>query len=171
MHYTCDMKTGSSGPDLLQLYPFFIFRYFDMHLFCVNFLSKISPELLYLETWNFVHMTSMTSCIVGKKIRANGPGPLELFPFVVLAFKFCIFLNNFYTGFQILIKFILHIHLYALHMWYENRVFRARFITVISLFYISLFWYAFILCQFFVKDISRTTLPRNLKLCTHDKYD
>ena len=49
------------------------------------FVSKISQELLYLETWNFVHMTSMTSCIVGKKIRAMGPGPLELFPFVVLA--------------------------------------------------------------------------------------
>ena len=30
-------------------------------------------------------MTSMTICIVGKKIRAVGPGPLELFPFVVLA--------------------------------------------------------------------------------------
>ena len=30
-------------------------------------------------------MTNMTSCIVGKKIRAMGPGPLELFPFVVLA--------------------------------------------------------------------------------------
>ena len=30
-------------------------------------------------------MTSMTSCIVGKKIRAMGPGPFELFPFVVLA--------------------------------------------------------------------------------------
>ena len=30
-------------------------------------------------------MTSMTSCIVGKRIRAMGPGPLELFPFVVLA--------------------------------------------------------------------------------------
>ena len=30
-------------------------------------------------------MTSMTSCIVGKKIRAMGPGPLELFSFVVLA--------------------------------------------------------------------------------------
>ena len=30
-------------------------------------------------------MTSMTSCIVGKKIMAMGPGPLELFPFVVLA--------------------------------------------------------------------------------------
>ena len=29
-------------------------------------------------------MTSMTSCIVGKKIRAMGPGPLELFPIVVL---------------------------------------------------------------------------------------
>ena len=27
----------------------------------------------------------MTSCILGKKIRAMGPGPLELFPFVVLA--------------------------------------------------------------------------------------
>ena len=27
----------------------------------------------------------MTSCIVGKKIRAMGPGPIELFPFVVLA--------------------------------------------------------------------------------------
>ena len=27
----------------------------------------------------------MTSCIVGKRIRAMGPGPLELFSFVVLA--------------------------------------------------------------------------------------
>ena len=59
----------------------------------------------------------MTSCIVGKKIKVMGPGPLELFPFVVLAIKFCIFLN------------------------------------------------------FFVKDISGTTLPRNLKFCTHNKYD
>ena len=61
-------------------------------------------------------MTSMTSCIVGKKIRAMGPDPLELFPFVVLAIKFCIFLK-------------------------------------------------------FVSDISGTTSPRNLKFCTHDKYD
>ena len=37
MHFTCDMKTEASGPGLLQLYPFFIFRYFDMYLFCVNF--------------------------------------------------------------------------------------------------------------------------------------
>ena len=29
-------------------------------------------------------MTSMTSCIVGKKIGAVGSGHLELFPFVVL---------------------------------------------------------------------------------------
>ena len=57
----------------------------------IYFVSKISQELLYVETWNFVHMTSMTSCIVGKKIRAMGPGPLELYPFVVLAIKFCIF--------------------------------------------------------------------------------
>ena len=61
-------------------------------------------------------MTSMTSCIVGKKVRAIGPGPLELFPFVVLAITFCIFLNYFYTDFQILMKFILHIHLYALNI-------------------------------------------------------
>ena len=61
-------------------------------------------------------MKSMTSCIVGKKIRAMGPGPLELFPFVVLAILMAM---------------------------------------------------AFI-C---VKGISGTTLPRNLKFCTHDKYD
>ena len=61
-------------------------------------------------------MTSMTSCIVGKKIRAIGPGPLELFPFVVLAILMAM---------------------------------------------------AFI-C---VKDISGTILPRNLKCCTHDKYN
>ena len=30
-------------------------------------------------------MTSMTSCIVGKKIRIMGPGSSELFPFVVPA--------------------------------------------------------------------------------------
>ena len=61
-------------------------------------------------------MTSMTSCIVGKKKRAMGPGPLELFPFVVLAILLAM---------------------------------------------------AFI-C---VKDISGTTLPRNLKFYTHDLYD
>ena len=61
-------------------------------------------------------MTSMTSSIVGKKIRAMGPGPLELFPFVVLAIELCIFLNNFYTRFRILIKYILHMHPYALHL-------------------------------------------------------
>ena len=60
-------------------------------------------------------MISMTSCIVGKKIRAIGLGPLELFSFVVL---------------------------------------------------VILMAMAFI-C---VKDISGTTLHRNLKFCTHDKY-
>ena len=29
-------------------------------------------------------MTSMTSCIVGKKIGAMGRGPLELFPFFLI---------------------------------------------------------------------------------------
>ena len=75
----------------------YVMGVYSFCLFCVSvcqsvslsvniyFVSKISQELLYLETWNFVHMTSMTSCIVGKKIWAMGPGPLELFPFVVLA--------------------------------------------------------------------------------------
>ena len=84
------MKIGASGPGLLELYPFVIFHYF---------LLKISLEILYLQTSTFVHMTSMTSCIVENKIRAIGPGPLELFPFIVLAIKVCIFLNNFYTCF------------------------------------------------------------------------
>ena len=103
MHYTCDMKTGASGPGLLELYPFFIFCYFDMHLFCVNSVSKISHELLYLETCNFVYMTSMTSCVVGKKIRATCPGPLQLFPFVVLAVVMAMaficqrYLRNYFT--------------------------------------------------------------------------
>ena len=39
MHYTCDMKIGASGPGLLELYPFFIFHYFDMHLFSVKDIS------------------------------------------------------------------------------------------------------------------------------------
>ena len=70
------------GPGPLELFPFVgLALLMSMAFTCV----KDSQELLYLETWNFVHMTSMTSCIVGKKIRAMGPGPIELFPFVVLA--------------------------------------------------------------------------------------
>ena len=53
---------------------------------------------------------------MGKKIRAMGPGPLELFPFVIQA------------------------------------ILMAMAFTC-------------------VKDISETTLPRNLKFSTHDKYD
>ena len=52
-------------------------------------MSKISQELLYLESWNFVHMTNMTSYIVGKKIGAVGSGHLELFPFAVLVICVC----------------------------------------------------------------------------------
>ena len=83
-------KIRAMGPGPLELFPFVVLAI----KFCIflNFVSKISQELLYLQTWNFVHMTSMTSYIVGKKIRAMGSGPLELFPFVVLAIKFCIFI-------------------------------------------------------------------------------
>ena len=61
---------------------------------CIYFLLKISQEILYLQTSTFVRMTSMRSCIVENKIRGIGPGPLELFPFIVLAIKLCIFLNG-----------------------------------------------------------------------------
>ena len=56
----------------------------------------------------------MNSCIVEKEIGAIGPSPSELFPFVVLAFKLYIFVYNFYTCFQILFEFILHMHIYIL---------------------------------------------------------
>ena len=88
-------KQGLQG----QVYYSYIPFLYIVILICIYFVSKISPELLYLETWNFVHMTSMTSCIVDNVIRAIGPGPLELFPFIVLAIKLCIFLNNFYACF------------------------------------------------------------------------
>ena len=62
----------------------------------IYFVSKISQEQLYLESWNLVHMTSMTSCIVGKKIGAVGSGHLELFPFVVLAV--CVWVNIYFVS-------------------------------------------------------------------------
>ena len=62
----------------------------------IYFVSKISQELLYPESWNFVHMTSMTSCIVGKKIGAVGSGHLELFPFVV--FSVCLWVNIYFVS-------------------------------------------------------------------------
>ena len=69
------------GPGPLELFPFVVLAI----LMAMAFICVKDISVTYLETWNFVHMTSMTSCIVGKKIRAMVPGPLELFPFVVLA--------------------------------------------------------------------------------------
>ena len=74
------------GPGPLELFPFVVLAI----QFCVKDVSGTTlPKNLKFST----HDKLMTSCIVGKKIRAMGPGPLELFPFVVLAIKFCIFLN------------------------------------------------------------------------------
>ena len=95
MHYTCDMKIGASGPGLLELYPFVIFHYFDMHLFS---LKDISGNTLN-SNFNFCTHDKYDELFVENKIRAIGPGPLELFPFIVLAIKLCIFLNNFYVCF------------------------------------------------------------------------
>ena len=82
------------GTRPLELFPFVVLA------ICVwvniYVVSKISQELLYLESWNLVHMTSMTSCIVGKKIGAVGSGHLELFPFVVLAI--CVWVNIYFVS-------------------------------------------------------------------------
>ena len=68
------------GPGPLELFPFVVLAILMAMVFiCVKDISGTTLPR------NFVHMTSMTSCIVGKTIRAMGPGPLELFPFVVLA--------------------------------------------------------------------------------------
>ena len=87
-------KIGAVGSGHLELFPFVILA------ICVwvniYFVPKIFQELLYLESWNLVHMTSMTSCIVGKKIGAVGSGHLELFPFVVLAF--CVWVNIYFVS-------------------------------------------------------------------------
>ena len=82
-------KIGAVGSGHLELFPFVVF---SVCLWVnIYFVSKISQELLNLESWNFVHMTSMTSCIVGKKIGVSGSGHLELFPFVV--FSVCLWVN------------------------------------------------------------------------------
>ena len=79
-------KIGAVGPGSFELFPFVVSVCLCVSLSVnIYFMSKISQELLYLETWNFVNITSMTSFIVGKKIAAVGLCPLELFPFVVLA--------------------------------------------------------------------------------------
>ena len=71
-------KIGAVGPGHLELFLFVVLT------ICVwvniYFVLNISQELLYLECWNFVHMTSMTSCIVGKKIGVIGPGPYSYLP-------------------------------------------------------------------------------------------
>ena len=77
---------------------------YSFRLFCVSvclwvniyFVSKISQELLHLESWNLVHMTNITSFIVGKKIGAVGSGHLGLFHFVVLAI--CVWVNIYFVS-------------------------------------------------------------------------
>ena len=89
-----EKKIGAVGSGHLELFPFVVLA------ICVwvniYFMSKISQELLYLESWNLVHMTSTTSCIVEKKIGAVGSGHLELFPFVVLAI--CVWVNIYFVS-------------------------------------------------------------------------
>ena len=80
---TVGKKIGAVWSGHLELFPFVVLAIcVSKHLFCVKDFSRTTvPRILKFCT----SMTSMTSCIVGKKIGAMGPGPLELFPFVVLA--------------------------------------------------------------------------------------
>ena len=98
----CDIKIGAKGSGWKELCPLLSCQFYVY----IYFVSKVSQELLYLETLNLVQMTSMTSCIVEKKIGGMGPSRLELFPFVVLAIEIHIFINNFYTLCLTLIKFM-----------------------------------------------------------------
>ena len=156
-------KTRAMGPGPLELSPFVVLA------ICVwvniYFVSKISQELLYLQSLNFVHMTSMTSCIVGKKIGVMGPGPQSYFPLL-----FCLFLWDFSrTTISRILKFCTHDKYDLLYCRKENKVCGARSLLVISL------CCSGYLCVskhlFCVKDFSITTVPRILKFCTHDKYD
>ena len=110
----------------------------------------------------------MTSCIVGKKIRAMGPGPLELFSFVVLAIKLCISLNIFYTRFQILIKKSFYTCTF-MHYTCDMKK-EASGPGLLELYSFVIFHY-FDVHSFSVKDISGNTLPTNFNFCTRDKYD
>ena len=111
-----------------------------------------------------------TIYIVGKKIAAVGLAPLELFPFVIFVSEVCIFLHNFYTF--CLIKFIPHLHHYALQIWYENRGCGASFIRIMNA--------PLLFCQFdmyldgqlfSVKVFSGTAAPTSLKFRMNVRYE
>ena len=110
---------------------------------------------------------------MGKKIRAMQPGPLvALFPFVALAvlmaMAFICVKDISGTTLPRNLKFCTHDKCDKLYCVKENKGHGARSLRVISL---CCSCYTDVYGIYCVKDISGTTLPRNLKFCTHDKYD
>ena len=162
-------KIRAMGPGPLELFPFVVL----VSLCCSAYLCEISQELLYLESWNFVHMTSMTSCIVRKKIRAVGSGHLELFPFVVL--PICMWVNIYFVS--KISQELLHQESWNLvHMTNMTSCIVEKKIGAVGSGHSELFsfvvlaicmWVNINLCQRFLKNY----WPTILKFCTDDKYD
>ena len=117
-------------------------------------------------------MTSMTSCIVGKKIRAIGPGPLELFPFVVLAILMAmVFLcvkNISATTLPTNLKFCTLTSMTTCIVGKKIRAMGPGPLVLFPFVVLAILMAMPFIC---VKDFSGTTLPTNLKCCTHNKYD
>ena len=117
-------------------------------------------------------MTGMTSCVVGKKIRAIGPGPLELFPFVVLAklmaMAFICVKDISGTTLPRNLKFCTHESMTSCIVGKKIRAMGQGPLQLFPFVVLAILMAMAFIC---VKDISGTTLPRNLKFCTHDKYD
>ena len=59
----------------------------DMYFYKTNNIFHINHYLKSVLKVAVLHRF-YCSCIVGKKIRAMGPGPLELFPFVIFEIDF-----------------------------------------------------------------------------------
>ena len=109
----------------IRIISFVLFHYFNVHLFSVKDISGNT-----LPT-NFNFCTRDKHCIVKNKIRAIGLSPLELFPFIVLAIKLCIFLiisipvSRFYWN-------LFYSHTFR-HYKCDMKIGTSRFIRVISL--------------------------------------
>ena len=114
----------------------------------------------------------MTSCIMGKKKRTMGPGPLELFPFVVLAIlmamAFLCVKNISATTLARNLKFCTHDKYDSCIVGKKIRATGPGPLVVFPFVILAILMAMAFLC---VKDFLGTTLPRNLKFCTHDKYD
>ena len=157
------------GPGPLVLFPFVVLAILMAIAFiCVKDISGTTlPRNL-----KFCTLTSMTRCIMGKKIRAMGPGPLELFPFVVLAIlmamAFLCVKDFLGTTLPRNLKCYTHDKYHSCIVGKKKRAMGPGPVELFPFVVLAILMAMAFLC---VKDFLGTTLPRNLKCYTHDKYD